>query len=190
VRGVIAVATVQFGSLTLHTNAIGWQPAVVSAFSQGKAKGVSHPATVTGPGALEIDLAVFMSDQGEGMIHCPDPSGVPADYARLAHGARLGVYAGGQDEWIIKQLRLLRFSPTLGWGNPSQTSIEELDEIVEGSVEALLINLGLEDIGPKHDVLGVRGNDLALRWSSNSGPELPLLAYSITRILPIFKALN
>jgi len=187
---VIAVATVQFGSLTLHTNAIGWQPAVVSAFSQGKAKGVSHPATVTGPGALEIDLAVFMSDEGEGMVHCPDPSGVPSDYARLAHGARLGVYAGDHGEWIIKQLRLLRFSPTLGWGNPSQTSIEELDKLVDGSVTALLVNLGLEAIGPKLDVLGVRGNDLALRWSSNSGPELPLLAYSITRILPIFKALN
>jgi len=163
---------------------------VVSAFGQGKAEGLSYPATVTGPDGLEFDLAIFMSDQGEGMVHCPDSSGVPADYARLAHGARLGVYVHEQDDWVIKQLRLLRFSPTSGWGNPNKTSIEELDELLGGSVESLLTGLGLEAIGPKQEILGSKGTDLAMRWNSNEGPDLPLVAYSLTRILPIFKALK
>ena len=184
------MGTVQLGPLTIHTNKVGWQPTVASAFVQGKAKGVSYPATVTGPDGFELDLAIFMSDEGEGMVHCPDSSGVPADYARLAHGARLGVYAHDQGDWVIKQLRLLRFSLTSGWGNPNMTDIEELDNVLGASVEALFLGLGLGAIGPKHEILGSKGNDLAMRWNSNTGPDLPLAAYSLTRILPIYKALG
>lgn len=182
--------TVEMGPLTLHTNDIGWLPAEANSFGHGKAVGLTYPAAVTGPNGLEIDLAVFMSDEGEGMVHCPDAAGVPPDYARLAHGARLGVYVEDEEAWIIKQLRLLDFSPTSGWGNPKQTTLEELDRILGASTEVLLVDLGIQEIGPRHEVLGSRGNDLAARWSPSAGPEVPLALYVITRILPIQRALN
>lgn len=182
--------TVNIGPLTLHTNAIGWQPAMVTAFGNGQAQGLSYPATVTATAGLEIDLAVFMSDEGEGMVHCPTPGGVPPAYARLAHGARLGVYAINEQQWVIKQWRLLRFSPTVGWGNPSQTTLSELDDLMDGSVEELLQDLGLEAIGTRKEILGSKGNDLALLWNPQVGPELPMVAYTLTRILPIFKVLS
>jgi len=131
-----------------------------------------------------------MADDGEGMVHCPDAAGVPSDYARLAHGARLGVYVEDDDAWIIKQLRLLSFSREKGWGNPVMTTLEELDVLMGGSVVNLLIDLGIEEIGPKNELLGTRGNDLAARWSPERGPEIPLACYVLTRILPIQKALS
>lgn len=184
------MGTVQFGDLTLHTNDIGWLPGETPSFAGGKVQGLFFPATVTGSHGLEIDLALFMADDGEGMVHCPDASGVPPDYARLSHGARLGVYVEDDDAWIIKQLRLLNFSREKGWGNPRQTTLDELDELLGASTELLLLNLGIEEIGPKTEVLGTRGNDLAARWSPDRGPEIPLVCYVLTRILPIQKALN
>lgn len=182
--------TVEIGHLTLHTNDIGWLPAEASSFGQGKAEGLSYPAVVTGPSGFELDLAIFMSHEGEGMVHCPDAAGVPPDYARLAHGARLGVYIESEAAWIIKQLRLLEFSSTTGWGNPKQTNLEELDGILGASTELFLEDLGIEGIGPKHELLGTRGNDLAARWSPEAGPEVPLALYVLTRVLPIHRALN
>lgn len=184
------MATVQVGSLTLHTNEIGWQPAKARSFTSGDAEGAQYPATVTGPGGLELDLAIFMSDDGEGMVHCPDPAGVPADYSRLGHGARLGVYAESEFDWIVKQLRLLRFSPSDGWGSVTRTDLAELDELMGGSTDNVLRDLGATALGTKSDVLGSGGNDLAVRWPRSAGPEVPLTAYVLTRVLPIFKAMN
>lgn len=184
------MSTIELGPLTLHTNAIGWQPVTANSFSQSKDEGLAYPATVTGPGGLEIDVALFMSHEGQGMVHCPDAAGVPADYARLAHGARLGVYVEDEETWIIKQLRLLRFSAASGWGNPRMTSLQELNEVIGASFVNLLRNLGDVEIGTKCEVLGITGNDIAMRWATTAGPELPLVAYSATRILPIFTEIN
>lgn len=184
------MASISVGPLTLQTNQIGWSPAEASSFSGGKAQGLSYPAVVTGPNRLEIDLAIFMSDDGNGMVHCPDSAGVPADYARLARGARLGVYEHDESTWVIKQLRLLQFSSGSGWGNLRMATLDELDQLLGSSVSTLLEDLGLEEIGTKSEVLQTNGNDLALLWGSDSGPDLPLTCYTLTRILPIFKALS
>lgn len=182
--------TVRVGDLTLHTNEIGWQPARVRAFGNGEAEGESYPATVTGSGGLELDLAIFMSNDGEGMVHCPEAAGVPADYARLAHGARLGVYAEDERDWVIKQLRLLRFSVADAWGSATRTDLAELDELLGDAADNLLRDLGATALGTKSDLFGSGGFDLALRWPKSLGPEVPLTAYVLTRVLPIFKATN
>ena len=181
---------VKIGPLVLHTNSIGWSEAAARGFGQSESTGVQYPAVVTGPFGLEIDIAFFMSDDGEGMVHCPDLSGVPADYGRLAHGARLGVYTLDSGDWAIKQLRLLRFSPTKGWGNPTRTTLEELDQLLGGSTVELLASMGMDDVGLRTQVLGVKGEDLAVRWPSTAGPELPLACYTLTRVLPIHEALT
>jgi len=184
------MTTVAMGPLVLHTNNVGWQPSKASTFSQGEAHGKAYPATVTGPGGLEIDIEMFMSLDGEGMVHCPDPATVPADYTRLAHGARLGVYVDSDGHWTVRQLRLLRFSGSERWGNPTKTTLEELNGLLGSSVRELMSSLGAIDVGPKSVVLGARGDDLAMRWLSDKGPELPLSAYVLTRVLPIYQALN
>ena len=184
------MASVAIGPLTLHTNDIGWLPTQASSFAQGKVHGRAYPAVVTGPGGLELDIEIFVSDAGEGMVHSPDPAGVPVDYARLGHGARLGVYQHDETTWVIKQLRLLAFTPSTGWGNPRRTSLEELDGLLGSSVEVLLSDHGLTEIGPKEEVLGSRGQDIVALWPADSGPELPLACYTLTRVLPIFRAMN
>lgn len=184
------MSTLGIGPLTLHTNQIGWRETKASSFSRGEVEGEGYPATVTGPGGLELDLEVFMSLDGQGMVHCPDSSTVPAEYARLAHGARLGVYMEVDGSWIVKQLRLLRFSGSQGWGNPTMTTVDELDGLLTGSFVALMRSLGAVSIGPKSTVLGIKGNDIAIRWSPESGPQLPLSAYVLTRVLPIYQALS
>jgi len=184
------MSAVKIGPLTLHTNAIGWSEASARGFGQSEATGIEYPAVVTGPSGLEIDVKIFMSDTGEGMVHCPDLSGVPADYGRLAHGARLGVYTLESGDWAIKQLRLLRFSPSKGWGNPTRTSLEELDRLMGSSTVELLASLGMDDVGSRTEVLGARGDDLAVRWPTTAGPELPLACYTLTRVLPIHEALS
>jgi len=181
---------VKIGPLTLHTNAIGWSEASARGFGQSEAAGTEYPAVVTGPFGLEIDIKIFMSAAGDGMVHCPDLSGVPADYGRLAHGARLGVYTLESGDWAIKQLRLLRFSPSKGWGNPTRTTLEELDQLLGGSTVELFSSLGMDDVGSRTDVLGAKGEDLAVRWPSTADPELPLACYALTRVLPIYEALS
>lgn len=184
------MSTIEVGPLTVHTNSVGWQPALTTAFNGSLSEGLSYSAVVTGPSGLEIDLAVFMGSNGEGMVHCPDSAGVPPEYVRLSHGARLGIYAEAATIWIIKQLRLLHHSPESGWGNPRLATLAELDMILGSSVEDLLRPLGLREIGIKQIILGKGGNDLVLRWDSAVGPELPLAAYTCTRILPIFRNLH
>ena len=181
---------VKVGPLTLHTNAIGWSKSAARGFGQSESTGLEYPAVVTGPAGLEIDITIFMSDVGEGMVHCPDLSGVPAEYGRLAHGARLGVYALESGDWAIKQLRLLRFSASKGWGNPTRTTLEELDQLLGDSTVELLESMGLGAVGSRTEVLGVKGEDLAVRWPSTAGPELPLACYVLTRVLPIHEALS
>ncbi len=189
-HGEEIVATVQIGPLTLHTNTVGWEPAAGVHVGSDKCDGESLAAVVTGPGGLELDLAFFMGDTGLGQVHCPDPAGVPADYARLAHGGRLGVYSGDDGLLIVRQLRLLRFSVGSGWGNPTKTDLHELDQLLGGSVERLLCDLGASGLGTKEDVLGERGSDLVMTWNTGAGPELPLAAYTLTRVLPIYVAVN
>lgn len=181
---------VRIGPLVLHTNAMGWSEASARSFGQSELTGIEYPAVVTGPLGLEIDIAIFMSEEGDGMVHCPDSSGVPAEYGRLAHGARLGVYALDSQDWAIKQLRLLRFSPSKGWGNPTRTSLQELDQLLGGSTIELLASMGMDAFGSRSEVLGVKGEDLAVRWPSTAGPELPLACYALTRVLPIYEALS
>ena len=184
------MATIGIGPLILHTNQIGWQPARANAFSSVEVDGESYPAAITGPSGLELDLAVFMSESGQGMVHCPEPAGVPADYTRLGHGARLGVYVEEDGNWVVKQLRLLRFSSDTGWGNPTLTNQEELSSLLGCSAKDLLLSAGASEVGTKAEILGTTGKDLAIRWSPDAGPEVPLAAYAMTRVLPIFRALG
>jgi hypothetical protein len=181
--------TVQIGPLTLHTNCLEPRRGLGLTLGGQQVEGESVPAVVTGPAGLELDCEFFMSDLGDGQVHCPNPAGVPAGYERLAHGARMGVYGeAGAGSRVIRQLRLLRFNPDKGWGNPTGTTLVELDQLLESSTEKLLRGLGATDIGTRTEVLGERGNDLAMRWASHTGPELPLAAYALTRILAIYRA--
>jgi hypothetical protein len=120
-----------------------------------------------------------MSDEGMGQVHCPDVGGVPTNYARLARGARLGVYTDDDDQWVIKQLRLLRYSATSEWGNPNLTTLDELDGLLGSSTATLLRSLGAIAVGTKTEVLGTSGNDLAVRWPGNAGTDYvdPVVEY-------------
>ncbi len=67
---------------------------------------------------------------------------------------------------------------------------DDLDALAGGSARDLLIGLGATELGVKSEVLGVKGNDLVLAWPLEASPVVPFVAYSLTRVMPIVRALD
>jgi hypothetical protein len=161
-----------------------WERATIRSFAGADIEGERQHAMLVGPPGVELDLAYFMGDNGEGQVSCLSRGGSPEAWQRLVHGGRLGVYLEGGD-LVIKQLRLMRWDASAGWGNPRMTTVEGLDGILGGSAERLFHDLGATALGTKREVLGVNGNDLAVRWPEAAGPAVAFAAYALTRALPI-----
>jgi hypothetical protein len=169
------------------TSPVGWQPSVAPSFRGGQEQGMAVEALVVGAGGIELDLSCFMGDSGEGSVRCVSRGTSPETFERLVHGARLGLYAGDERR-EIRQLRLLRWDAAAGWGNPSGTDTAELTALLGADVETFFRALGALDLGTKEAVLGTRGRDLVVTWPLDAGPEVPLAAYALTRVLPIVRA--
>lgn len=169
-------------------SAVGWQPSTAPSFRGGHESGRAAEALVVADGGVELDVSCFIGDTGEGSVRCVSRGTSPEDFERLVHGARLGIYTG-QDRYEIRQLRLLRWDAAAGWGNPSGTDLVELSQLLGEDADAFLRARGASDVGTKEQVLSSRGRDLAVTWPVVSGPEVPLAAWTLTRVVPILRAI-
>lgn len=169
-------------------SAVGWQPSTAPSFRGGKEHGQAVEALVVAAGGVELDVSCFIGDSGEGSVRCVSRGSSPEDFERLVHGARLGLYTGA-DRFEIRQLRLLRWDVSAGWGNPSGTGLDELSQLLGADAQAFLRSLGASEVGTKEEILGSRGRDLVVTWPLGAGPEVPLAAWTLTRAVPILRAL-
>lgn len=147
-------------------------------------------AMMVGPGETQLDVRYFIADEGVGLVTCTARASSDEAFERLIRGARLGVYRDGDEECVVRQLRLLHWDAESGWGNPRKTDVDELDELLGSSSADLFSSLGVSAFGAKEEVLGGSGSDLAMRWSESEGVAPAFAAYALTRVLPIVRALG
>lgn len=179
----------EIGPLTILMTDDGPYQDVADIPARGKVNVEVHPATVIADGGISLDIRYCIADDGQGIVDCTSIEQSPEDFRRLTHGARLGVYV--QDGGLcIRQLRVIRYSPDDQWGNPTLATMDELDDLAGGDAKRLLGSFGAQEVGKKSEVLGVRGNDLAVMWTESAGPQLPIVAYALTRILPILRVVQ
>jgi len=180
---------IQVGPILLFVNKDP-QPDEADIPGRGTVAGHSWPATAHDQHGRAASLRFFMCDTGDrGIVDCR-LNGTDTAFTRLERGARLGVYASGDGQYTVKQLRVLRFVPANGWGNATLTNRAELDSLAGGSLDRLLRQLQVTRLGTKQAVLREKGNDMAAAWMSESGPAAPLGLYVLTRVVPIVKALD
>ncbi len=161
------------------------QRTVARVFSEEDQEGTAAHAMIVGPGGTQLEVTYFLADSGEGLVSCTDIGPSDPAFRRLAHGARMGVYVTESGERVIKRLRLLRWDPEAGWGNPGMTDCDELDEVLGASAEALLLSSGVTDIGTARELLDGRTSDLAVIWPPEAGAGPAFVAYALTRVLPV-----
>lgn len=184
------VSEIQVGRVKVLLGAGTSQREVSRVFGSEMFEGDVVHGMIVGPGGLQLDVRYFMADTGEGLVGCTARGDSDEAFERLIRGARPGVYREDSGDYVLKQLRLLRWDPTKGWGNPTKTDIDELDALAGSSVKDLFESIGVLELGTKAEVLGGSGNDLALRWSEDAGAAPAFAAYALTRVLPIVHALD
>lgn len=179
--------SLQIGDLKLFVNSSSEPDQANVPGKPGRQPGRRWAGVVLGPGELVINLRYFISDTGDALVDCTAVDDVHHDqFMRLLRGARLGVY---QDSGTaqIRQLRVIRHDPAAGWGQPTMTSLGELEQLGGGAIQAIRA-AGITKIGSKAEVLGTRGDDIAVVWSQAENALIPLALYTLTRVLPMFEA--
>ena len=180
----------RIGPVQLFANADSGDDEANLPGTRGLAPGRSWSAVALVAPDLEANLRFFIAEDGaQGIVDCRT-QGTSTAFDRLTRGARLGVYQQRGNTYAIRQLRVLRLDPSTGWGNPTATSLEELDRLAGGAFDQLAGTVGISQIGTKAAVIGDKGNDIALTWDIESGPGAPLAAYVLTRIVPIANAIG
>lgn len=162
-------------------------------------EGRSYYGLLAGPSGMQIDLHHFLplfpnpGPAPEGYVRTTAVAGTPKDYDRLVSGVRLGVYPRADGTYYTKRLRRYRANLAKKWGNVFMTSMAELDDDLGESSERFLLGLGAFEFGTGKEILRPdegQSNDLVLTWPAEAVPFVPFAAYTLTRILPLHRALH
>jgi hypothetical protein len=156
----------------------------------GIVEGTSRNAVALGPGGIALDIRCFLYEGGGGIVDCPSIGTSPAAFESIRRGARMGIVQKPGGELAVTQFRALMFDGPPDGRRPRMVTEDDLDVFADGSARDLLIGLGASALGRKSELLGERGNDLVLMWPPEASPIVPFAAYSLTRVIPIIRALE
>jgi len=176
----------QVGEATIEWSAESFQ------LEGQSASGVNQPGSVKAcqislrDGAL-LEAGYTTWANGERDIRVYSRLSGPEIYDRLIKGARMGVHVTNAGIHFA-ELRILSQhadkQPTM-----VKAHLDNLDQMIEGSVTNMLMKCGAEKIGTRETILSDtsrRKQYLAVSFQ-NSDFQTPMVAYVITRILPLFK---
>lgn len=146
------------------------------------------PAVVAGEDGLLLELACRRWESG-GQVVCLSRGDSSPAFDRLLHGVRLGLQPrdNGTDTC---ELGLLRWDAAGRWGNVSSASEAEMDELLGGPIRACFAENGGVDFGTREQVISdasKRRRFLMAAYPA-SDPVVPLVAYTLSRVLPIVRA--
>ncbi len=148
----------------------------------------------TGPPGVALTLADVTWSNGERdvrafEIECPLPQalGGPRPLTRLERGGRLSVLRKGGQEYVELQVsRIDPDSPEL-WSSTYKATDEDFRHLAGDDWKRSLLEAGASKIGPRESVIGDEGRRrkfLCAVLGDRDFP-LPVVAYSLTRILPL-----
>jgi hypothetical protein len=146
------------------------------------------PAAVAGPGNVLIELAYRRWDEAGHVVTLSRGDSPPA-YDRLVSGVRMGVQDLG-DGRDFCELDKLSWDRQKAWGTMKSAQQIDFDRMLRESAEVVLVEAGAFNFGSREQVLGDesrRRNRLCTTFPAYD-PVAPLVAYALTRILPIFAA--
>ncbi len=147
--------------------------------------GIATPCEVHTPDGGILEVALTSWERGERDVRCFNRLDGPIMYDRLVHGARLGVASKRAGVWDT-ELGILRFhddrQPTVvkaGWN--------DLDQVLGADAHALLLSHGATAAGTKEALIDDAGRrrGYLMMLSPADEPTPPLVAYVLTRVLPL-----
>lgn len=136
-------------------------------------------------GLLEVGLTTWENNERD--VRVFSRLSGPEIYDRLAKGVRMGVHETGGEE-LYSELRIL--SQHEG-RQPTMIKAQEvdLDRMLDGSVRDFLLGCGATKVGTRAQILNdeSRRRELLAVTFAPGDVKVPITAYTITRILPLFK---
>ncbi len=147
------------------------------------------PALVAGDADLLLEIA-YRRWEDSGQVVCLSRGPSAPDFDRLLHGARLGVRQL-DDAVDFCEVGVLRWDAARHWGNVVRA---DLSDLAGDSTPAqdLLFENGCLALDTRAQVLGDTGrrrNYLTACFPVGD-VVVPLLVYTLTRVLPVLKALD
>ena len=151
---------------------------------------VQHVAFCTGPDDIAFECAyTVFNDFNAGDVRVLNILDTPSPYSRLAQGGRLGIASLGDRNYC--ELRAMKFTSE-NWSNLHRASLKEMNDWLEEDVNKLLQSHGASPIGTRAAIFGDSGprrDDLAVAFDQNN-ILVPLVAYVLTRPLPLLKGIR
>lgn len=179
------------GPLTLLVPEKARRAVVVKDFDGTEHEAEETPAVIISDNGLVLEIAyqrwepnepdaqagqVFALSRGDG-----DPS-----FDDLIGRSRIGIRETNHGtEWLQAEISYQK-GPGARWGSRT-TGLYELDDLLGGSAEALLIEAGALDVGTREELLNETNRNrgqLAAIFEAHE-PLGPLALYTLTRVLPI-----
>ena len=122
-------------------------------------------------------------------IECPLPQalGGPRPLKRLERGGRLSVLPTGSQEYVELQVsRIDPNSPEL-WSSTHKATNEDFEHLAGDDWQRSLLDVGASNVGPRESVIGDDGRRRGFLCAvlGDGDFPLPVVAYSLTRILPL-----
>lgn len=182
------------GPLTLLVPEHATRAVVARAFNGTEQEAEETPAAVISDSGLLLEVVYqrWEPAEPEGQagqvfaIHRGDGDPV---FDHLIGRSRIGVRETTHGtEWLQAEISYQK-APGARWGSRT-TGLYELDELLDDSAEALLIQAGALDVGTREELLNETNrnrNQLAALFESHE-PFGPLALYTLTRVLPIHRA--
>jgi hypothetical protein len=160
-------------------------PVQGEAVSGGLQAGVAAAAEIRTPDGGILEVALTGWENGDRDVRCFKRLAGPIMYDRLVHGARLGVASKRPGQWDT-ELGILRFhddrQPTM-----VRAAWDDLDKVLNADARQLLLDHGATGAGTKEAVIGDTGKrrGYLMMVSPADDPTPPLVAYTLTRVLPL-----
>ncbi len=196
------MAEISVGPVKILTNDQGWQAARRKPFKpvkgavDGEVDGqILYALISAGPDSLKSEI--FLHDEATTGWVRVSKDGITTtnpheEYQDLEERVRIGLY-GDSNTLGMKQIQRIVQPPGDRWGGKggkSMASITDLDVLLAASSLELLGNLGVNEIGTHKELFNGRTGHLAMRWPRSAAPEIPFVIQALTRVLPIYRAIE
>lgn len=182
------------GPLTLLVPAQAASTVIVKDFDGTEHTAEETPAAVIADDGLLLEIVYQRWEPAEpegqaGQVFAVHRGDGPPVFDDLIGRSRIGVRETAHGtEWLQAEISYQK-EPGARWGSRT-TGLYELDNMLGESAEALLIQAGALDVGTREELLHETNrnrNQLAALFEAHE-PLGPLALYTLTRVLPIHRA--
>ena len=183
------MTTVEVGPLRLLVPSHGFDRSVVAADGVQHAAWVT-PAVVSGPNETLVEIALSHW-VGGGDVGSHSRGESHPYFQRLVQGCRLTLSESAEGDGTAI-VRAAVWDHGREWCNLKMVTLDDLDRLLDDSARELLIGFGVTALGTRAELWGdtsTKKNHLEARFDPDDVLP-PLVIYTLTRTLPVFRAVE